>query len=390
VGRDALLFHWKGTSESKPPILLLAHQDVVPVDDEKGWTHPPFSGAIADGFVWGRGALDDKAALIALSEAVERLLESGFKPSRSIFIAFGDDEEVGGEEGAKKMAALLEMRGVKPAFVLDEGLAVTRGVVPGISGAIASIGIAEKGYLTLELSVAAEGGHSSMPPRPTAIGRLSRALDRIEQHPMPTRLDGARRFLEYLAPELPLLRRVPLANLWLFGPLVSRQLAAAPPSDAIQRTTTAATLIQGGVKENVLAQSARAMVNFRILPGDTIQSVIDHVGRVIGDPLVRVTPRPGHRDEPSAVARTDAEGFELVHKTARAIFEDAVVAPAIVLGATDARHYRGLTTDAYRFNPFELTPPDLKRVHGTDERVAVSALARAVRFYYTLITTASH
>src|SRR5438093_217598 len=242
VNGDGLLYTWKGADASAKPVLLMAHQDVVPVEPgtEATWAHPPFDGVIADGFVWGRGALDDKASLVFLMEAVESLLAEGFRPRQTVYLASGFDEEVGGLQGAARIAALLATRGVRLGYVLDEGLLVSQGVVPDVQEPVASIGIAEKGYVSVELVAETEGGHSSRPPPETAIGVLAAALDRLQRRPMPARLRGApRREMQALAAHMPFRQRVMLSNLWLFGPLVVRALEKTPTTNALVRTTLA-------------------------------------------------------------------------------------------------------------------------------------------------------
>jgi carboxypeptidase PM20D1 len=388
IGDGALLFTWKGTDASLPPLLLLAHQDVVPVEagTEQRWTHPPFSGAVAGGFVWGRGAQDDKGSLIAILEAVEHLLAQGGAPKRTVLLAFGHDEEVSGLRGAVQVAALLAQRGVHPLLVLDEGLAITDGLVPGARRPIALIGLAEKGYLTLELVAQGPGGHSSMPPLQTTAGIIAAAVARLEAHPFPTRLSGpARALAEGLAPVLPFGQRLALANLWLLGPVVERIYASTPNTAALVRTTLAATVLEAGTKENVLPQSARAVINLRLLPGDTIASATARVQSVIADARVEVRPLGAFASEASPEAPASGPAYELIAQSIRAVAPDVAVAPSLVLGATDARHYAGLGAPAYRFAPFRVQPQDLGRVHGTDERVSVEGLGEAVRFYLRLL-----
>jgi carboxypeptidase PM20D1 len=283
------------------------------------------------------------------------------------------------------IAARLAERGVKPDLVLDEGGAVVAGFLPGMDRPVATIGVAEKGYLSVELSVQSEGGHSSIPPPQTAVGILSAAVARLEEHPVPANLDAVvRGTLDHLGPELPFLARAVTANLWLFAPFVERTLARVPATNASIRTTTAATMFAAGVKENILPSTGRAVVNFRILPGDSVESVLQHVRRVVGDPRVEVNPLP-YANEPSPVAPPDSEAFRVLHRTVRQIFPDAVVAPSLVLGATDARHYVSLTPNVYRFLPIRLLPDDVRRFHGIDERLAIEDYATAVRFYVQLL-----
>jgi carboxypeptidase PM20D1 len=388
VGQDALLLRWPGSDEKKAPVLLLAHQDVVPVEPgtEAQWSFPPWDGKVDGGYVWGRGAIDDKASLLALCEAVERLLADGFRPKGSIYFGFGADEEVSGHDGAVRIAELLKTRGVMLDWVLDEGMAPTQGIVPGVDGLVASVGVAEKGYLSLELTAKGPGGHSSMPPPRSTAGTLAHAVARLEDHPMPASTGPlVRRYFQYLGPEMSFDKRLVFANLWLFAPLVRSQLAKSPTTDAFQRTTTAVTMLSSGVKDNVLPQSAKAVVNFRIYPGESSASVIDHVKRTVADDTITVAPGPGHRSEPSPISSADSASFEGLHKTIRAVFPGAIVAPSVMLGASDSRYFSQVTRDTYRFFPWVLRPGDPKRIHGTDERLSVSDYLRGVRFYHALL-----
>lgn len=382
----SLLYTWQGTGDDKP-VLLLAHLDVVPVDPstEASWLHPPFSGAIADGYVWGRGAVDDKGSALAILEAIEHLLAAGYRPPRSVLLAFGHDEELLGDRGAQVMAAALRERGVTPELVLDEGGSILEGLFPGVASPVAAVGMAEKGYVTVELTLDGAGGHSSIPPRRTAVGQLSAAIDRLQEHRMPANIDAAmRRSFEYIGPEMVLPMRVVFANLWLFRPLVEWQMAQAPRTDAILRTTTAPTMFHAGVKENQLPTSARAVVNFRILPGDTIDDVLEHVRRTVDDPQVQVRVL-GRADDPSPVSDVDAPAFAYLNRTIRAVNPDAVVAPFLVLGATDARFYSGLTPNVYRFLPMRTRPEDVPRFHGLNERIAIDNYVGMIRFYAELL-----
>jgi carboxypeptidase PM20D1 len=397
AGEDglSLLYTWPGRDAALEPIVLMAHQDVVPVEPgtEGDWEQPPFSGALAGGFVWGRGAMDTKGKLMAVCEAVERLAAEGFVPARTVHLVFGHDEEVGGQRGALEIARRFEAQGARFAWVLDEGGVIGHGLVPGVARPVAMIGIAEKGFLTLELTAHAEGGHSSMPPPQTAIGILAEAVARVERHPFPAGVRGATRsFLAAVGPEMALPMRVAVANADVLEPLLVRALARSPRSDAMLRTTTAATVIGGGVKENVLPSSARALVNFRILPGDSIESVTAHVRRVVDDARVTVAPYQdgrGFANEPSPESRTDSEGFALLARTIRESYPDVVVAPNLVLGGTDARWFRPLSDSVFRFGPMQVGPDDLKRAHGTDERLGVDDYLASIRFYLRLLRNAS-
>ncbi|HEX4955103.1 MAG TPA: M20 family peptidase [Thermoanaerobaculia bacterium] len=386
-GGESLLFTWKGRRPELPPALLAAHFDVVPIEPgtEASWTHPPFAGTVADGFVWGRGTLDDKGSVLGILEAVEALVGEGFQPERTLYLAFGHDEERGGEQGAAKIAEHLKAQGSRLEMVLDEGGAVGEGigVLPQTS---AYLGIAEKGYLTLELSAEDDGGHSSMPPAQTAVGLVATAVARLEADPFPLHLDQpVREMLAFLGPEMGLGRRLIFANLWLFAPLVKRTMAERPSTAAALRTTTAATVISGGVKENVLPTRARALVNFRIRPGETTVSVEARVRRVVGDPRVKIAAAPGSPSEPSPVSRTDSAAFQRLHRTVREVFPGAVAAPYVLMGAADARYYTGLCDNVYRFLPIRVTGEDLARFHNVNERISVAGFEGGIRFYRQLI-----
>ena len=388
VADYSLLYIWRGRNEQLKPILLMAHQDVVPVEPQTlpDWQQPPFEGRIDDGHIWGRGALDDKFALISIMEAVEMHLAKGFQPERTIYLAFGHDEEIGGHNGAAKIAELLRLRNVAFEYVLDEGLAITDGVVPDLTTPVALIGVADKGYFSLELTVEIESGHASMPPEQTAIGVLSAAVTKLEAKPMPTNIEGVQRqTLEYLGPEMPFGKRLVMANLWLFKPIVARKLAASPSTNAGIRTTTAATIFESGIKENVLPTRARAVVNFRILPGDTSELVIAHVNEVVNDARVKVKRFGVSNSEPTPVSPVDTAGFQIIQRTMREVFVDVIVAPALCVGGTDSKHYIGLTNSIYRFSPIHLRPEDMKRLHGVNERTSIKDYAASVKFYYQLI-----
>ena len=391
VGKDALLYTWPGREQALPPIVVMGHLDVVPVEPgtEGAWEQPPFAGVIAGGYVWGRGSLDDKAAVAGILEAVEGVVRAGLRPRRTVYLAFGADEERGGEEGAAKVAAVLRGRGVRPLLVLDEGGAIVHDTVPGVKAPVALVGIAEKGFATLELVARSEGGHSMAPPPHTAVGLLARAVARLEERPMPADLRGATAALfDHVGPEMSLGMRILFANRWLFAPLIERRLSANPSTNAAVRTTTAATIFEGGTKDNVLPSRARARVNFRILPGDSVAAVRAHVERVIADPAIAITVLEPAA-EPSPVSPVDSEGWRLVEHTVRQAFPDVVVAPYLLTGGTDARHFAALTPGVYRFAPTRLNLDDLRRVHGTNERLSVANYAELVRFYAQLLRNAA-
>jgi carboxypeptidase PM20D1 len=386
ISEGSLLYTWPGRDPRAKAVLLAAHLDVVPVSPGTAarWTHPPFAGHIADGYIWGRGTLDDKAAVLGLLEAVERLVAVGVQPTRTVYLAFGHDEEIGGRAGAGQIAARLAERGVRLDTVIDEGSAVTAGLIPGVPVPVALIGIAEKGRATLELSVRGDAGHASIPPPQTAAGRLATAVHRLEAQPMPARLSGpTRELLTAIGPAMPWARRAALANLWLFEPLVARQLTRARATNALARSTLAVTVVRAGHADNVLPADAHALLDVRILPGDSIAGMRRHVARVIDDPRVQV--RVVRGTEPSPVSPTRTPAFDALAASIRAVFPDAVVAPALGVTRTDAAHYVPIADSAYRFLPLRLGREDLARIHGVDERLAVDAYADVIDFYSELL-----
>jgi carboxypeptidase PM20D1 len=393
VNERSLVYTWPGRDPQQIGVVLMAHQDVVPVEPgtEGNWEQPPFSGAIADGFVWGRGAMDTKGKLLGLCEAIEYLIRSGFQPTRTTHLVFGHDEEVGGRAGALQIANRWKTDGTRFEWVLDEGGVIGEGIVPGVAAPVALLGIAEKGYMTLALTASAEGGHSSMPPPHTAIGILAEAIERVENHPLPASLSGAtRQFLAAIAPQMEYPLRIAVANADILEPIVLRSLSGSPRSNATIRTTTAVTMVNGGIKENALPASARAIANFRILPGDTVQSVTEFVRNAVADPRVDVKLLEGSSAlDPSPVSRTDSLGFELLARTIRETHPDVVVAPNLVLGGTDARYFHTVSESVYRFGPLRVKPEDLKRAHGTNERIAAADYVDSVRFYIRLLQNAN-
>jgi carboxypeptidase PM20D1 len=389
IGGASLLYTWQGTDPALEPIVLLAHQDVVPAENAERWTRPPFGGVVEDGYVWGRGAIDDKGSLVAIAEAVETLLGEGFAPRRTVLLAFGHDEEIGGADGAVRIVEHLQARGVRALLVLDEGAAVVHGLVPGLDRPAALVGIAEKGSVTLEVVARAEGGHSSTPPQETASGILAAAITHIESNPLPGGVVGVTRaFFETLAPELPLLPRTALGNLWLFAKPMDWTLSSEPGLNALLRTTTAVTMLSGAPKDNVLPVEAIATVNFRILPGDTTESVRANIEEIVGDERVEVRFKYAGR-EASPVSPIDGPAFALVQTTIHETFGDAIVSPFLTVAGTDCRHFAPITAGLFRFAPFVYGPSDLKLPHGIDERIAVASLPGAVRFYARLVENAS-
>ena len=386
VGHHARLHVWQGRDPSLEPVLFLAHQDVVPVESgtAEDWTYPPFSGAVAPcadwpgDCVWGRGAIDMKLTLVGLASAADRLASAGWQPERTLYFWFSDDEEIGGAS-TQALNRALEAQGVRFHYILDEGLVVTDGLMAGLSQPTALVGIAEKGYLSVELIASGEMGHSSMPPSSTAVGALARAIARIEDTPFAADLDGSTALmLDHVGPEMSMPHKAVFANTWLFDELVLGQLTSVRTTNALVRTTQAATQLSASPKDNVLPQTARGVVNLRLHPRDTIDSALAHLRSVVAQTGESVEVRPlasAGNTEPSPVSPVDHEGYATIAASVRRQLPEAIVAPGMFIAATDSRHLVGRSDAIYRFTPVRMTPDDVGRVHGTDERVRVDDLA---------------
>ncbi len=389
-GGYSLLFTWSGSDTNLKPLLLMAHQDVVPVnfgtiDD---WDASPFSGEIKDGYIYGRGAIDDKGSMVGLLEALEALARDGFQPKRTILLMLGHDEEVSGS-GASNGIELIEDRGLIPEMVLDEGfMAIENNPLTGKT--LAFIGVAEKGYLTVKITVSAEGGHSSTPPRNSATIQLSRALLALEENQMPSDLskEPVKTLFESAASDMPFTQRMAFANTWLFGGMIETAAANSAPLNAMIRTTTAPTMLTGSAKENVLAQRATAIVNFRIHPNDTEDDVIAHIENVTDDieGLVIERGTSGIRGAgASQISPMDNAAFAILHAVAKDTTNGASVAPGLVLGATDSRYANRITDNVYRFMPALMTLDELSGFHGTNERLSVENMGRLSKGYAQII-----
>ncbi|GAB3197762.1 M20 family peptidase [Nocardioides hungaricus] len=382
VDAHGLLFRWAGRSAQRP-VVLMAHLDVVPVDDGAPWRHPPFGAEIHDGAIWGRGTLDDKGQLVAVCEAVETLLDEGFTPAQDVWLSFGCNEEVSGTAAGLAVEELTR-RGVRPWFVLDEGGAVAAEAFPGVARPIGVVGLTEKGITSLELRVDGRGGHASTPARNGPTTRIARAITRLDRHQMAASVpDPTVELLRRMAPHAPLALRPLMANAARLRPLLTRALIAAGPEPAaMTRTTFAVTTLSGSPALNVIASTARAGVNIRIMVGDTVASVLEHVRRTIDDDQVQVT--VVEESEPSPVSPMD-EAFELIADTIDEVFPDAVPAPYVMMAATDSRFFTAICPRVYRFAPFRMTKGQRESIHSYDEHLGVDALAEGVRWYRRLI-----
>lgn len=387
-GNDALLYEWRGSNPNAPAIIMMGHYDVVPVEKSElaKWQQGPFSGAIQGGNVWGRGAIDNKFSVIAILEAVESLLKTGFQPTSTIYFAFGADEETGGTRGNALVANYLRANNTQVAYVLDEGLPINQGIITSIKNPIALIGVAEKGYLSVRLISEGESGHASLPTQNNAITRLSEVIVALKQSPLPPRWNPvADKMFVSLTPAMPLSYRIIFANLWLTRPLVLYMLAQKPTTNALIATTIAPTIIRGGVKDNVLPASAEAIINFRLAPGDTEKTVLSYLHSLADAKNVKVYLYGNVNRDPLPTADLNSSGFNVLSTTIQNVFPDAIIAPSLMIAGTDSRYYAPLTKNIFRFYPWIATKQDIERIHGRDERMAINAFLKTIHFYEQFI-----
>jgi len=386
INKYSFLYHWKGKKADKKPVLFMAHFDVVPVEKRtvEDWIYPAFSGAIEEGFVWGRGSIDTKITMIGGLEAVELLLEKGFQPEQDIYFAFGHDEEVGGVEGAGHIGSYLEEQGIVFDFILDEGGLVakegmTKGGLP-----TAVVGIAEKGYVDFKISVKGLGGHASMPPKKTALDEIGKVMVQIRKHPMPLRLSQPMKlFFEKMGPTMGLSHRIILANLWLFKNIFLRLFAKTDHGNAFLRTTMALTMAEGSNAPNVLPQVASVVLNSRLAQEDTVEDLEKHIRKITqGIPL---TIEVLKKMPSSKIASVASKGYQLIEQSIQSIFSQTWVTPYLVAARTDTGHYSHLCSDIYRFAPIMLDKKERGAIHGMNEKISLENIERCVKFYQELI-----
>jgi carboxypeptidase PM20D1 len=381
VAGHSLLFRWEG-AEPGDPAVLMAHYDVVPATDE-GWQHPPFAAELHGEHLWGRGTLDDKGSLAAVLEAVEALVVDGFRPRHDVYLSFGHDEETTGS-GAKAVVALLESRGIRPRFVLDEGGAVVEGIFPGVAARSAVVGVSEKGITTVTLTVDQEGGHASTPPRLTATARLARAVVRLNARPFPARFSATNlEMISTLGAHATGPLRYAFTHLGVTAPLLLRLFTRlGDETNAMVRTTQAVTQLSGSLAANALAERAVATVNVRVAVGSTVDAAVRHITRSIHDARVHVTTL--NPSEPSPVSPTRGPAWEVLSESIRDSYAGAVVTPYVMLGASDSRHFTRISDHVYRFSPFEMSKDERGTLHARDERIRVATWLTGVGFYERL------
>ena len=384
IGANGLLYHWEGKNGNAPSVLM-AHYDVVPAKEE--WREPPFSGKIQDGELWGRGALDTKCTLHGIMEAAEALCREGFVPENDMYFAFGGDEEVMGQD-APAIAAELERRGVKPAFVLDEGGAMMEGVFPGVKRRAALVGIAEKGSVFLDIRARGRGGHASAPPAKQSLATLAKAIRRLEKKPMPFRLTKpVRELFDVVGRHSAFAYRLIFANLWCFWPLLNRICRMRGGElNALVRTTCAYTMASGADAYNVLPREVAVGVNLRLVGGETVEQVIRRMEKAIGDSNVRLCQVEGVKaEEASAVSKTDDAAWARLDTAIRQTYPDALVAPYLMVAATDSRHYCPVSEHVYRFSGIPLAKKQRKLIHNANERIPVALLKDSIGFFTRVI-----
>jgi carboxypeptidase PM20D1 len=388
VGGYSMLYRWPGRSPSSPSVLM-AHYDVVPATSE-GWVHPPFSGELGTDdsgtpVIWGRGTLDDKGSMVVTLEAVEALLAEGFVPENDLYLSFGHNEETAGD-GALAVVTLLESRGVRPSFVLDEGGAVVEGIFPGVDDPIAVVGVAEKGIMTLTMTVDQEGGHASTPPRLTATARLAKAIVALNSRPFKARFTATNlEMIETIGAHARQPLRFAFTNLWLTRGLLLRLFRRlGDETSAIVRTTQAVTQLSGSQASNALAERAVATVNIRVAVGSSVADAVAHVRRAVNDPKVRLEVH--HPSEPSSVSPTTGHAWKLLRRSVEDTYPGTIVTPYVMLGASDSRHFTRISNHVYRFSPFEMSKEERGTLHAMNERITVSTFLRGIEFYRRLIT----
>ncbi|MFS0779655.1 M20 family peptidase [Neobacillus sp. 3P2-tot-E-2] len=385
INKYALIYKWKGAESGKNPIGLTSHYDVVPVLEgtEENWEQPPFSGAVENEKIWGRGTLDDKVGIIGILEAVEFLINDGFRPARDVYLMFGFDEEIGGDEGALQIVNTLKDRGITFDFVLDEGGAIVENMVPGVDQPVGVVGISEKGSATAELSIEGSGGHSSQPKDHTNIGRIASAIAKLEDAQFKGDLKGPGEDLfEYVAPEMSFPMRYVFANKVIFEPIIEQILLQQPATAALIRTTIAPTIFQAGEQYNALPEKATAIINHRLMPGDSLGDVKTFIEDTIEDEAINVTVTGS---EASKVSSTDGWEFKSIQQAARNVYKDAIIAPYLMFAGSDAKHYDSISNNTYRFLPVQITSLDLNRMHGTNEHISKDNFIQAIKFYAEII-----
>jgi len=384
INQFSIVLEWKGQNAALAPIILMGHYDVVPVEQAAldKWTVAPFSGLITDSCVWGRGAADDKSGVISRLEATEAMLSKGFTPKRTIYLCFGHDEEIGGG-GAEAVVKYLQQKNVKAEMVLDEGGEITANKIKDVKRPVAVIGVSEKGYASYELTVEKEGGHSSMPDKETAIDILTAALHKLRTKTPPSKITPpVREFLNRIGGSSDIfINKMAASNMWLFEGMIKNMISDKPEGSAMLHTTIVPTIIESGVKDNVIPSRAKAIVNSRILPGETAETVEAFIRKTIGDDRVKIKKVNRSNTDPSEETSIQSPAFKRVESAAYKNIPNVIPAPYLMIGATDSRYYRPISDGVVNFLP----QTDSKGYHGINERLPIIDLQRSINFIMTII-----
>ncbi|RMZ96294.1 putative carboxypeptidase PM20D1 [Brachionus plicatilis] len=384
INNYSLLYKIQGSDLALKPYLLAAHFDVVPADGQNdNWKFDPFSATTDEGFIYGRGTLDDKSSMLGQLEALRIFLKKNGQPRRTIYLAYGHDEEASGYQGAKSIAKFLGNTTLE--FVLDEGTMIVEKVFKGLDTPLAYIGSTEKGYLTVKFFVNTTGGHSSMPnPEESAIFIVADAISKMKKNKHPSFLGYGPEttLLTRIATNLGFIKRVLLSNIWIFRPAIEFILSMNPTTDSLLRTTTAVTIVRSGVKENVLPSYAEFYVNHRIHSLQSCKEVLDYDLAVINDK--RINYEIIDCSEPIKTSSIESLGYSIIEHTTYQIFPGVSAVPSIMIALTDSRFYTNLTENIYRYLPIRLLNEDLKRYHGVDERITTQGYEDMINFYYLI------
>ncbi|MFM9908153.1 MAG: M20/M25/M40 family metallo-hydrolase [Chitinophagaceae bacterium] len=385
INTFSYIYEWKGQNGSFAPIVLMGHYDVVPVEQAviNKLSVAPFSGTITDTCIWGRGAADDKSSVIAILEGTEAMLRNGFTPQRTIYLCFGHDEEISGK-GADAIVKYFEQRKIRPEMVLDEGGEITIQNATEFSRPIAVIGVAEKGYASYELLVEKAGGHSSIPAKETSIDILAAALHKLRTTESPARLTPQlSEFLDRVGSSSnKFISRLAAANMWLFEGQIKKIVEKEPEGYAMTHTTIVPTIIESGIKDNVVPTRAKAIVNSRILTGETTKSVEEYIRKVIADERVAIKLIGKMGTDPSPATSSGSPAFKRIESALSKIVPDVIPSPYQMVGATDSRFYRRISDGVVNFFPMT----DAKGYHGIDERIPILDLKRGIHFVQTIIS----
>ena len=377
-----LLFRWTGKNHGDPAVLM-AHYDVVPVEEEN-WEKPAFEAILEDGVLWGRGALDTKVTLNGVLSAAEHLIAQGFVPENDVYFAFSGGEEINGL-GAVHIVEYFEQNHITPAFVVDEGGAVVKDIFPGVSEACGLIGIAEKGMLDLEYRVMSDGGHASAPPPHTPVGELAMACAAVEAHPFKSHLTKpVAEMFDTLGRHSTFLYRMIFSNLWCFGGVLDGICKKSGGElNALMRTTVAFTQMQGSKASNVIPPSASLVSNIRLNPEDTMDSAMAYLRDVVGNAHVELTALRGMN--PTHISETGCPAWQKVADAVAGTWKGCLVSPYLMVQCSDSRHYDKICNHVYRFSAMDLTTEERHTIHGNNERIRVETAQRAVEFYIRLM-----